>query len=181
MEGSTRLRWDSTSVHVLCSGTFLIASAGLMEIDLFVVYSMQLWMLLHGSCIRLKQICTETKILSFSPVSSLWNLIVETLSSCNPPQGDFHLQLPCSLSPPVPHCLCISQCRGRLLVCKSVAGPCMGSNNWVKQLVPWVFQKAVWFPQTPLTAVIMRHHYFHLLAITWRKGSAFNVALGHKA
>lgn len=64
-------------MHVLCSGSFLLASAGLMEIDLFVVYSMQLWAMLHGSCIRLKQICTETKILSFAPVSSLWNLIVE--------------------------------------------------------------------------------------------------------
>lgn len=48
-----------------------------MEIDLFAVYSMQLWARLHGSRRRLKQICTETKILSFAPVSSLCNLIVE--------------------------------------------------------------------------------------------------------
>lgn len=99
MEGISRLRWDSTSVHVLCSGTFLIASAGLMEIDLFVVYSVQLWRRLHGSCIRLKQICTETKILSFflqSAVSGI--LLSKTLSSWNPPLGDFRLQLPCSVS-----------------------------------------------------------------------------------
>lgn len=52
-----------------------------MEIDLLVVYSVQLWARLHGSCTRLKQICTETKILSFAPVSSLRDLIVENFIS----------------------------------------------------------------------------------------------------
>lgn len=52
-----------------------------MEIDLLVVYSVQLWAGLHGGRRRLKQICTETQTRRFAPVSSLRDLIVENFIS----------------------------------------------------------------------------------------------------
>lgn len=41
--GGQAAQVSPASVHVFCSGAFLLASAGLMEIDLLVVYSVQLW------------------------------------------------------------------------------------------------------------------------------------------
>lgn len=77
-------------MHVLCAGAF----SGISRADgnRFVCCLQRAAVArLHGSRRRLKQICTETKIFSFAPVSSLCNLIVENFIWLQPSPGWFPL------------------------------------------------------------------------------------------